>query len=257
MFYNFMLIRYSLRSSLFFCCLYVGFRTEKVEIASYDKVILCRYSENADSCNSDSTGPDDRAAGSWMMLRKESNSDQEMIMASGKDTASDTASRKGGDINARSSGHGTSKRGFASMDEDKQREIASKGGKAAHEKGTAHEFNSEEARQAGKAAHEKGTAHEFTSEEAREAGRKGGHAAHERGTAHEFTSEEAREAGRKGGGSSQGGRGRGGRSKREDEDESDANSQSGSLSSGHSLSSGRHGTSGQHAKAGTQSHKNR
>ncbi|SFN23809.1 KGG domain-containing protein, partial [Nitrosomonas communis] len=42
------------------------------------------------------------------------------------------------------------KRGFASMDEDKQREIASKGGKAAHEKGTAHEFDSEEAREAGR-----------------------------------------------------------------------------------------------------------
>lgn len=37
-------------------------------------------------------------------------------------------------------GDHTDKRGFASMDEDKQREIASKGGKAAHEKGTAHEF---------------------------------------------------------------------------------------------------------------------
>ncbi len=36
---------------------------------------------------------------------------------------------------AKSGSHGTSKRGFASMDEDKQREIASKGGKAAHEKG--------------------------------------------------------------------------------------------------------------------------
>ena len=45
---------------------------------------------------------------------------------------------------------GTSKRGFASMDEDKQREIASKGGHAAHEKGTAHEFTSEEAREAGR-----------------------------------------------------------------------------------------------------------
>ncbi|AFY45329.1 KGG domain-containing protein [Nostoc sp. PCC 7107] len=44
----------------------------------------------------------------------------------------------------------TSKRGFASMDEDKQREIASKGGHAAHEKGTAHEFTSEEAREAGR-----------------------------------------------------------------------------------------------------------
>ena len=70
--------------------------------------------------------------------------------------------------------------GFASMDADKQREIASQGGKAAHEKGTAHEFTSEEAREAGhkggQVAHEKGTAHEFTSEEAREAGRKGGEA---------------------------------------------------------------------------------
>lgn len=75
----------------------------------------------------------------------------------------------------------TKKRGFASMDPAKQREIASKGGKAAHAKGTAHEF---------------------TPEEAREAGRKGGQAAHGRGTAHKFTPEEAREAGRKGGRSS-------------------------------------------------------
>ena len=50
-------------------------------------------------------------------------------------------------------------RGFASMDRAKQREIASKGGKAAHQKGTAHEW---------------------TSEEARDAGRKGGIASHRR-----------------------------------------------------------------------------
>ena len=43
-----------------------------------------------------------------------------------------------------------SKRGFSSMDKAKQREIASKGGKAAHQKGTAHEFTSEEAREAGR-----------------------------------------------------------------------------------------------------------
>jgi len=41
------------------------------------------------------------------------------------------------------------KRGFASMDQNKQRQIASQGGKAAHEKGTAHEFTPEEARVAG------------------------------------------------------------------------------------------------------------
>ena len=54
-------------------------------------------------------------------------------------------------------------RGFASMDRAKQREIASKGGKAAHQKGTAHEW---------------------TSEEARDAGRKGGIASHQRRREH-------------------------------------------------------------------------
>ena len=43
-----------------------------------------------------------------------------------------------------------SERGFASMDEDKQREIASKGGVASHERGSAHEFTPEEAREAGR-----------------------------------------------------------------------------------------------------------
>ena len=45
---------------------------------------------------------------------------------------------------------GTSNRGFASMDPSKQREIASKGGRAAHQKGTAHQWTSEEARAAGR-----------------------------------------------------------------------------------------------------------
>lgn len=44
----------------------------------------------------------------------------------------------------------TSKRGFASMDGEKQRTIASKGGRAAHAKGTAHEWSSDEARAAGR-----------------------------------------------------------------------------------------------------------
>ena len=41
-------------------------------------------------------------------------------------------------------------RGFASMDPEKQRSIASKGGKAAHEKGHAHEWTVDEAREAGR-----------------------------------------------------------------------------------------------------------
>jgi len=47
-------------------------------------------------------------------------------------------------------GGDTSKRGFASMDPEQQKEIASKGGRAAHESGNAHEFDSEEAREAGR-----------------------------------------------------------------------------------------------------------
>ena len=48
------------------------------------------------------------------------------------------------------SGTGKSKRGFASMDANRQKEIASKGGRAAHAKGTAHEWTSDEARVAGR-----------------------------------------------------------------------------------------------------------
>lgn len=43
----------------------------------------------------------------------------------------------------------TDKRGFASMDPEKQKAIASKGGHAAQAAGTAHHFSSEEAKAAG------------------------------------------------------------------------------------------------------------
>jgi general stress protein YciG len=56
---------------------------------------------------------------------------------------------------ASSSNTGTERkgRGFASMDKDRQREIASEGGRAAHQSGNAHEFTSEEARRAGQQSH--------------------------------------------------------------------------------------------------------
>ena len=50
-------------------------------------------------------------------------------------------------------------RGFASMDPERQREIASQGGRAAHERGTAHEFDSVEARAAGRKGGEVSGAH--------------------------------------------------------------------------------------------------
>ncbi|UOD30536.1 hypothetical protein INH39_01950 [Massilia violaceinigra] len=63
------------------------------------------------------------------------------------------ASNNQGNKQSGSPGKGTSNRGFASMDPERQREIASEGGKAAHQKGTAHEFTSEEARRAGSMSH--------------------------------------------------------------------------------------------------------
>lgn len=44
----------------------------------------------------------------------------------------------------------TAKKGFASLNIERRREIASMGGKAAHEKGTAHVFTQEEAKKAGR-----------------------------------------------------------------------------------------------------------
>jgi general stress protein YciG len=52
--------------------------------------------------------------------------------------------------NVKGSQRGRSNRGFASMDPEQQREIASKGGQAAHRQGVAHEWTSEEARAAGR-----------------------------------------------------------------------------------------------------------
>ena len=60
---------------------------------------------------------------------------------------------QGGGKGNKQSDQGTSNRGFASMDPEQQREIASEGGRAAHAAGTAHEFTSEEARRAGSMSH--------------------------------------------------------------------------------------------------------
>ena len=49
-----------------------------------------------------------------------------------------------------SSGRKTSNRGFAAMDPEKQKRIASEGGRAAHRQGVAHEWSRDEAREAGR-----------------------------------------------------------------------------------------------------------
>jgi general stress protein YciG len=81
----------------------------------------------------------------------------------GRDSVDQTAANKP----ARS----TSNRGFASMDRERQREIASLGGRAAHERGTAHEFDSAEARAAGRKG---GEAVSQNREHMAQIGRKGG-----------------------------------------------------------------------------------
>ncbi len=115
---------------------------------------------------------------------------------------------------------GTGARGFASMDDEKQREIASKGGKAAHEKGTAHEFTPDEAREAGRKG---GQTVSQDREHMAEIGRKGGETVSQ-------DREHMAEIGQKGGES----RGSG-----EEKQESS-----------------RGGSHEQHVKAGRQSHKN-
>ena len=63
------------------------------------------------------------------------------------------SNNQGGGNNGNNQSGDTSNRGFASMDPQKQRDIASEGGRAAHASGNAHEFDSEEARRAGSMSH--------------------------------------------------------------------------------------------------------
>lgn len=88
-------------------------------------------------------------------------------MAASKEGNKQSGSRGG-------QGSGTSNRGFASMDPERQREIASEGGKAAHEKGTAHEFTSEEARRAGSMSHGNRQSDQASSRSSKQGGSKQG-----------------------------------------------------------------------------------
>jgi hypothetical protein len=120
-------------------------------------------------------------------------------------------------------GNDQSKRGFASMDPNKQREIASEGGRAAHRSGNAHEFTSEEARAAGHLSHK--------NDGGQQSGNRGSESSGMRGGSSEQHAEAGRQSHKNSGGGQSGNRG--------------------------SESSGmRGGSSEQHSKAGRQSHKN-
>jgi general stress protein YciG len=118
---------------------------------------------------------------------------------------------------------GQDKRGFASMDPNKQREIASEGGRAAHRSGNAHEFTSEEARAAGQMSHKNDDQNSGNRGSASSSGTRGG------------SSEQHAEAGRQ-------------------SHKNSGNQQSGDR--GSESSGMRGGSSEQHSKAGQQSHKN-
>jgi general stress protein YciG len=79
------------------------------------------------------------------------------------------------------------------MTPERRRELGSRGGHTAHERGTANRFTPETASAAGRIPHERGTAHRWTTEGAREAGRKGGTATRRRRRALQGQPEESAE----------------------------------------------------------------
>ena len=83
------------------------------------------------------------------MPNRPGNDDRNTATGGQRDASTDSA-RQNGSPGVGAPARTRSNRGFASMDRDKQKEIASKGGRAAHAKGTAHEFDSGEARDAGR-----------------------------------------------------------------------------------------------------------
>jgi len=94
----------------------------------------------------------------WIMADQADNKgdrmDERSMRASGVGGGSGTISGTRGESGAETRNAGgvsrKTPRGFAAMDPQAQRAIAAKGGRAAHQKGTAHEFTSEEARIAGR-----------------------------------------------------------------------------------------------------------
>ena len=95
----------------------------------------------------------------------------------GRVGTSERAMGEGGDTGSAGRPAGRSNRGFASMDRERQREIASKGGRAAHRKGTAHQWSADEAREAGRKG---GTSVSRDREHMAAIGREGGASAHRR-----------------------------------------------------------------------------
>ncbi len=78
--------------------------------------------------------------------RNQEMNDREMRAMNSSGNERGENSRSGDDRGGRTA----SRRGFAAMDPEKQRQIARQGGKAAHQQGVAHQWTTEEARAAGR-----------------------------------------------------------------------------------------------------------
>lgn len=113
-------------------------------------------------------GNDDRSFGAPDRERQ-----RDVANETGRTAADSKNSSQGEGASSTAGTSRRSNRGFASMDRSKQKEIASKGGKAAHAKGTAHEFDSGEAREAGRKG---GLAVSQNREHMAKIGRRGGEA---------------------------------------------------------------------------------
>lgn len=64
--------------------------------------------------------------------------------------STESAEDKPSEMGPQAEGTTPRRRGFAAMDSNRVKEIASKGGRAAHAAGTAHQFSADEARNAGR-----------------------------------------------------------------------------------------------------------
>lgn len=104
---------------------------------------------------------------------EQSNQDVNSRMPQTSRTSNDSSEEERGAAERK----GTANRGFAAMDPEKQKRIASEGGRAAHRQGVAHEWSKDEAREAGRKG---GQIVSQNREHMSEIGRKGGQSSGQR-----------------------------------------------------------------------------
>ena len=114
-------------------------------------------------------------------MAERGQSEQPNKFGQGNPQQGDDASRTNSELSEnereQSPGKRTANRGFAAMDSERQKQIASEGGRAAHRQGVAHEWSKDEAREAGRKG---GQSVSRKREHMSEIGRKGGQSSGQR-----------------------------------------------------------------------------